>query len=113
MTLTSCPFFYILINGVLSPTFKPSRGIRQGHPLSPFIFIFMIDGFSCLIQATSHSNKKIYLCFQNHEIKHTHQEFLDGTLAMGHPLDKEAKAFKQALKYFMVSFGTSINEAKY
>lgn len=43
-------FFSILINGIPSRPFSPSRGIRQGDLLSPFLFVLMAEGLGRLIK---------------------------------------------------------------
>lgn len=42
-SLISSSFFSILINGIPSPTFRPSRGILQGDPISPFLFVILAE----------------------------------------------------------------------
>lgn len=38
--------YLILINGKPQASFKPSRGIRQGDPLSPYMFLLCAEGLS-------------------------------------------------------------------
>jgi hypothetical protein len=46
--------FSILINGTPEGFFESSRGLRQGDPLSPFLFIIMAEAFG---RALSKANK--------------------------------------------------------
>jgi hypothetical protein len=43
--------FSVLINGVPSGFFGCSRGVRQGDPLSPFLFVLVMEAFSRMLGA--------------------------------------------------------------
>jgi hypothetical protein len=45
--------YSIRLNGVLLDPFTPSRGLRQGDPLSPFLFLSVAEGLSSVIKRES------------------------------------------------------------
>ena len=57
MNLVTTPFFIILLNGSPTRVFQVARGIRQGDPLSPFVFILMVEGLSRLIKTQSENGE--------------------------------------------------------
>ena len=44
----------LLWNGLKLPVFSPTRELRQGDPLSPYLFVMCIEKLACLI------NKKVF-----------------------------------------------------
>ena len=57
MNMVSSTFFSILVNGSPSSPFNVSRGIRQGDPLSPFLFIIAAKGIGRLLKRRQYENK--------------------------------------------------------
>lgn len=48
--------YSVIFNGNIGQTFLPSRGLRQGDPLSPFLFLFCREGLSSLMRLTRAGN---------------------------------------------------------
>eukprot|EP00253_Pinus_taeda_P009559 PITA_09559 len=111
MNLISSPCFSVLLNVSPSVPFRPSRGIRQGDPLSPFLFVLMAEGLSRLLHhAISSQAIKGIVLHGLHPL--SHQQFVEDTMLFGHPSSLEAKAFKALLSLFSEASGTLINATK-
>ena len=61
MGLVTTVEFSVLFNGKKLHSFKPSRGIRQGDPISPYLFLLAAEGLWCLLnQRVSHPICMVY-----------------------------------------------------
>jgi hypothetical protein len=112
LNLTSSAFFSLLINGVPSKPFSPSRGIRQGDPLSPFLFIIMAEGLSRSIQAALENNLLAGLPLHGISPPISHSQFVDDTLLMGSPTVREANSLQEILQTFSEASGLECNKEK-
>ena len=75
--------FSMLINGSPEGFFKSSRGLRQGDPLSPYLFILGMKVFSIMVNKVAQEGflagyKIVYK--EGEEVQITHILFVDDTL---------------------------------
>lgn len=72
MRCVSTVSYSILINGNPSPSFCPSRVLRQGDPLSPYLFLLCAEALSGLIRKAESQNllSGIKICRRSPVISH-------------------------------------------
>lgn len=110
--LISTTFFSVLVNGSPSATFQSSRGLSQGDPFSPFLFILLVEGLGRTLKAQQNQGEIRGICPHEEMTPQTHQQFVDDTMLMGVDLVREAKAIKNMMDTFKQASGRQINKGK-
>ena len=103
--------FTVLVNGTPSEFFPATRGICQGCPLSPLLFILIIESLSRIILDAQ--QKGLIKGFQySLDISITHLLFVDDVLLFGTANVSEWKAYKEALDLFCSATGMVVSMEK-
>jgi hypothetical protein len=109
LNLTSSAFFSILVNGVPSHPFLASRGIRQGDPLSPFLFVLMAEGLGRYIKSAVLEGALKGLPLHNIRPTPSHNQFIDDTLLMNSPTACKSLKLNSILSDFIEASGMTLN----
>lgn len=72
--------YTILINDQPQQPFNPSRGLRQGDPLSPYLFILCSKALSCLLSKAKSSRRISSLSISKGPFRLNHLFFADDSL---------------------------------
>ncbi|GKV28903.1 hypothetical protein SLEP1_g37891 [Rubroshorea leprosula] len=99
----------ILVNGGTTKQFSPSRGLRQGDPLSPFLFLLIVEGLNGLISSAKEKGLLKGWKIGNGGIKITHLQFADDMIMFGRVEDSNVWVVKCIMRVFELIFGLKIN----
>ncbi|XP_020704622.1 uncharacterized protein LOC110115660 [Dendrobium catenatum] len=107
---TSNVHFSICINGVLEGYFNSSSGIRQGCPLSPYLFSIIMDGLSSIFEGATASNSLQAIKVERCEVSHL--MFADDLLVFCKATVRNAHTINSILKEFTTVTGLNVNPLK-
>ena len=104
--------YSVLVNGEPCGMIQPTRGIRQGDPLSPFLFLLCIEGLNGLIKRVE-NNGEIHgfsLCRRGPKL--THLLFADNCLLFCRATIDECGKVLEILNMYEEASGQKINRSK-
>jgi hypothetical protein len=104
--------YSVKFNGTLLEAFSPSRGLRQGDPLSPFLFLFVADGLSALLQREVESSAILPIKVCRGAPGISHLLFADDTLLFFRASVEEATRVQQIVDIYANGTGQLINPTK-
>jgi hypothetical protein len=101
----------ILVNGSPTKDFKVGKGLRQGDPLSPFLFLIVAEGLAGMMKRAVALGK-----FKGYQVSQSIQfqllQFADDTILMGEASWENIRTIKSLLRGFELVSGLKINFVK-
>ncbi|KAI0530918.1 hypothetical protein KFK09_000466 [Dendrobium nobile] len=98
--------FSIVLNGALEGFFPSSAGLRQGCPLSPYLFCIVMDAFSNLLDGRGFKG------ITNGNFKLTHLLYADDVLIFGEASNENCQILVSVINDFANSSRLVINHDK-
>jgi hypothetical protein len=103
--------FVVLLNGEATDFFKSGRGLRQGCPLSPLLFILVMEGLSLLLKE-SQCEGKLTGVKVSRTINILHILFVDDVIIMTKATMSEWWEIDKIIKIFFLASGLQVNGPK-
>ncbi|VVA41200.1 PREDICTED: RNA-directed DNA polymerase, partial [Prunus dulcis] len=104
--------FSVMINGRPRGKFRASRGLRQGDPLSPFLFTLVMDVLSRIMEKAQDADEFHGLSPGNGMVEISHLQFADDTIFFIEDKEEYWNNLLQILELFCFVSGMTINKSK-
>lgn len=112
MNCVSSVSYSIFINGTPQNWIKPTRGIRQGDPLSPCLFIICAEALTCLLLKAEQSGALSSVPIGRGQVRISHLFFADNNLLFCKANSLEWCNLIHLLRLYEQSSGQILNREK-
>ncbi|XP_071738932.1 uncharacterized protein [Rutidosis leptorrhynchoides] len=102
----------VLVNGSPTREFKIERGVRQGDPLSPFLFIIAAEGLNVLTKKVVYNKRFMGVEIGSEKIPISHLQYADDTIFFGEWSVTNLQNLFKLLKCFEHTSGLKVNYHK-
>lgn len=109
MGCVTSPSYSILVNGKALWSHTTSRGLHQGDPLSPCLFLLCVEGFTSILEKAKLENQISGVSICKNAPKITNLLFVDDSLLFCQSTQSEVVVISEILQKYAVAFGQSIN----
>ena len=98
--------------GRLGNSIQPLRGICQGDPLSPYLFLIVVEGLSALIKKSVDEGvlEGIYVCRRGPKLSHLF--FADDSLIFCKATLSDCDSLQRIFQVYEMASGQQLNRAK-
>ncbi|GJX80091.1 RNA-directed DNA polymerase, eukaryota, reverse transcriptase zinc-binding domain protein [Tanacetum coccineum] len=100
MSCLSSPMFSVNVNGYSHGFFKGMRGLRQGDPLSPYLFTLVMEVFSLMVKRKIEDDGNFKYHWRCDKLKITHLSFADDLMIFSSADLHSVKILSKALSEF-------------
>ena len=107
----NCFIFYD-INGAIHGCIFPTRGLRQGDPLCPYLFLLCADDFSSLIKDAARNQSLSGISICRGCPMETHLFFADDSLLFCKANDQECHKLIEILELYEAASSQKVNAEK-
>jgi len=104
--------YRIRVNGELTEEIIPQRGLRQGDPLSPYLFLICAEAFSCLLNSAEERGESIGVRVCQEAPSINHLLFADDSLLLFKIDNESADHVQNILSLYENCLGQTINKDK-
>lgn len=112
MKCISSVSYLAIINGTIHGNIVPTRRLRQGNPLSPYLFILCAEGFSAFIHEAARGQQLNDISICRGSPKITHLFFADDSFLFCRANDNECNKLKEIIRIYESASGQKINTDK-